>query len=255
MLTISTLDESLEYLVEQTGRAWTASQFFDFVTRHKMNLHAVAPNAAMTTAEKNWQYGEEGEGWSERRHAPGSFILARVRAGILKQLWMNGETETDELTRNDGRIFEGIWYTEPIQVTRDTVRVTALTLQEIVRIWRSEQAATEPQQVPAILLAAPVVAESACDGVEPAKAGPGWSLKTSLERAPGYRWPLYQVLKAAHIAGQPCPHARNVLDTWAINPPLDLQVMPDGVKYNDALGNPKEANLKAIQQAIKGLMK
>ena len=90
---------------------------------------------------------------------------------------------------------------------------------------------------------------------EPYKAGPGWSLKTSIERAPGYRWPLYQVLKAAHLAGQPCPNARDVLHSWTLKPPPDVQVMPDGVKYNDGLGNLKEANLKAIQQAIKNLLK
>lgn len=81
-----------------------------------------------------------------------------------------------------------------------------------------------------------------------------WSLKTSTQRYPGYRWPLYKALQAAHIAGLPCPKAREVLDTWLLNPPPDLQVMPDGVKYNDQRGNPKEANLKAIQQAIKNLL-
>ncbi len=102
--------------------------------------------------------------------------------------------------------------------------------------------------------AAPVVAVGVSGGVE-RDAGPGWSLKTSIERAPGYRWPLYQALKTAYIAGQPCPKARDVLDTWKLNPPPDVQVMPDGVKYDDGLGNQKEANLKAIQQAIKNLLK
>ncbi|MFZ2387384.1 MAG: hypothetical protein WAW69_06220 [Polaromonas sp.] len=105
------------------------------------------------------------------------------------------------------------------------------------------------------LQAVPVAAGSASGGVKPAEGGPGWSLKSSLERAPGYRWPLYQVLKAAHIAGKPRPKARDVLNIWELKPPPDVQVMPDGVKYNDGLGNPKEANLKAIQQAIKGLLK
>ena len=86
------------------------------------------------------------------------------------------------------------------------------------------------------------------------EAGPGWTLKPSLKRSPAYRWPLYQVLKAAHIEGQPCPGPRDVLEVWKLNPPPDIQVMPDGVKYNDALGNPKEANLKAIRQAIKNLL-
>lgn len=91
-------------------------------------------------------------------------------------------------------------------------------------------------------------------GVESDKAGPIWSLKTSIVRAPGYRWALYQVLKAAHIDGQPCPKPRDVLNIWTLKPPPDVQVMSDGVKYNDGLGNPKEANLKAIGQAIKNLM-
>ena len=55
------------------------------------------------------------------------------------------------------------------------------------------------------------MADGASDGVEP-DAGQEWSPKASLERAPGYRWPLYQVLKAAYIAGQPCPKARS---RWA----------------------------------------
>lgn len=82
--------------------------------------------------------------------------------------------------------------------------------------------------------------------------GPGWKLKPSA-RFPGYRRSLYNALKAAHAAGEPCPKARDVLDWLTEHPSPDVQVMPDGLKYNDAKGNSKEANLKAIQQAIKGL--
>ena len=82
----------------------------------------------------------------------------------------------------------------------------------------------------------------------------GWRVKTSIKRAPGYRWPLYQALRAAHTAGLPCPKARDVLEAWRSAPPPAVQVMSDGLKYDDGLGNPKEANLKAIQQAINGLL-
>lgn len=81
-----------------------------------------------------------------------------------------------------------------------------------------------------------------------------WKPKLSIERAPGYRWPLYQLLKTAHAAGGSCPKPREVLEIWKFNPPLDIEVMTDGVKYNDGLGNQREANLKAIGQAIKGLL-
>ena len=114
---------------------------------------------------------------------------------------------------------------------------------------------TKPQAAPAQTTTkpAPVVAVSASGGVKPA-AVPTWSLKTSMQRAPGYRWPLYQFLKAAQAAGMSCPKARDVLEGWKLNTPPELQVMTDGVKYSDGVGNTKEANLKAIQQAIKGLL-
>lgn len=98
-----------------------------------------------------------------------------------------------------------------------------------------------------------------CQLLQPAPAQtpatPAWSLITSLARSPGYRWPLYQFLKAAHAAGKPCPKAREVLEGWKSNTPPELEVMTDGVKYSDAQGSTKEADLKAIQQSIKGLLK
>jgi hypothetical protein len=108
-----------------------------------------------------------------------------------------------------------------------------------------------PEQKPAT--PAPVVAVGASDDVKPTSNAPAWRLIPSLARAPGYRWPLYQFLHAAYIAGQPCPKARDFLEWLKSNPDPELQVMPDGLKY-DGAGNPKEADLKAIQQAIKGML-
>lgn len=92
------------------------------------------------------------------------------------------------------------------------------------------------------------------DSVEPSKPGSRWRPKTSIKSASGYRSALIQVLRAAYLAGQPLPTARDVLDAWTKNPHTDVKVMSDGVKYNNSLGHPKEANLKAIQQAIKNLL-
>jgi hypothetical protein len=85
----------------------------------------------------------------------------------------------------------------------------------------------EPQGYPKVLDKLPIsgasmvtpVSQAGTVEAAPTKYAQVWSLKTSIARAPGYRWPLYQILKAAHIAGQPCPKARNVLDAWAVNPP------------------------------------
>ena len=65
---------------------------------------------------------------------------------------------------------------------------------------------------------------------------------------------MYQFLKAAHAAGKPCPKARDVLEGWKSSTPPELEVMTDGVKYSDSVGNTKEADLKAIQQTIKALL-
>jgi hypothetical protein len=77
-----------------------------------------------------------------------------------------------------------------------------------------------------------------------------WRLKTSTKRFPGYRQALYEFLKNEHVAGKAIPKARDVLNAWKTASPREIQVMTDGVKYNDGKGNLKEADLKAIQQAI-----
>ena len=59
---------------------------------------------------------------------------------------------------------------------------------------------------------------------------------------------------AAHIAGQPCPKARDVLDKWKENPPPDVATVTDnGLKYDDAKGNTKPADLEATPIIRHGL--
>jgi hypothetical protein len=71
------------------------------------------------------------------------------------------------------------------------------------------------------------------------------------KRFPGYSKPLYDYLKAAHAAGKHCPSARNVLDDWKRNKPVNVaEVSDDGLKYYDANGNTKPADLAAIRKAI-----
>jgi hypothetical protein len=84
----------------------------------------------------------------------------------------------------------------------------------------------------------------------PVQRATAWRLKTSIKRFPGYRQALYAFLKVEHVAGKPIPKARDVLSAWQSASPPEIQVMTDGVKYNDGKGNLKEADLKAIQQAI-----
>lgn len=103
---------------------------------------------------------------------------------------------------------------------------------------------------------APVVTDG--DGLAPLTTAPSWSLITPPERTPGYRWPLYQFLREAHVAGKPRPKAQEVLDAWKMNPPSGLKVIEscrrDALEYELNNGQKKTADLKAIQAAIDGLV-
>lgn len=87
-------------------------------------------------------------------------------------------------------------------------------------------------------------------GPAPLKALPAWSIKKP-QRFQGYGKPLYDFLKAAHTAGKTRPNARDLLDSWKSNHPLDVvEVTDNGLKYLDAKGNTKPADLEAIRKAI-----
>lgn len=125
-------------------------------------------------------------------------------------------------------------------------------MNEDALFWESQQPA--PAQTPAT--PAPVVA--ACDAPAPLTTESAWSPITSLARTPGYRWPLYEFLKAAHTARQPCPKAQDVLNAWKLKPPPGMRVLcigrRDVLNYQLEHGGEKNADLKAVQAAIRGLI-
>jgi len=132
---------------------------------------------------------------------------------------------------------------ELARMTRDTVTDYAasyLPEREAAALVAAYEKAA-PEQSPAT--PAPVVAVGASGGMN-------WTLNKP-ERFQGYGKPLYDLLKAAHIAGQPCPKARDVLDAWKLkHPPEVFEVTNEGLKYYDAKGNPKPADLEAIRKRI-----
>lgn len=78
----------------------------------------------------------------------------------------------------------------------------------------------------------------------------GWALSTP-KRFQGYGKPLYDFLKAALDAGQPCPTARDILDGWKLVRPNDVtEVTDNGLKYYDASGDTKAADIEAIRKTI-----
>lgn len=114
---------------------------------------------------------------------------------------------------------------------------------ELLEAWFTSQGvgvtapATQPEAVLMPSPAVPAAAES-------------WHIKEP-ERARGYTWELYRVLKAAHDAGQPRPKARDVLDSWAASkPPNILEVMTDEFKCLDSSGKLKLTSIEALKKAI-----
>jgi hypothetical protein len=97
---------------------------------------------------------------------------------------------------------------------------------------------------------------SGAEKSEPPPAGasePAWLLKKP-QRFQGYNRPLYDVLKTAHAAGQPCPKARDILNAFRQNkPPEVINVLHDKFEYYTGTGDSKAAELGAIQKAINRL--
>lgn len=122
------------------------------------------------------------------------------------------------------------------------LRLSSLDVQK-VRVQFVGEPNVEPQRGPV-----------SADRQVPPPHFPNWSLKKP-KRYPGYRKPLNDLLKLTHASGQSCPTARDVLDAWRQKPPPEVcEVMADGLKYYDGPGNVRAATLKAITQAINGLV-
>lgn len=90
---------------------------------------------------------------------------------------------------------------------------------------------------------APVVADNTSNS-------PVWTVNKP-QRYYGYTEPLYRLLAAAHRDGKLCPTAREVVEAWRNNQPIEIaKVLPDGFDYYDAKGDTKTADLEAIRKAI-----
>ena len=134
----------------------------------------------------------------------------------------------------------------------------------MVRQLLQSQADTEPAPKVAAS-AAPVASASKIEGAVPPPGAPvvevpapeprpaaTWTL-TKRKRFQGYTEPLYLLLEAAHIAGQPQPTAREVLRAFAKEQPSQIAKVIEGESLDYYLANSaktKTANLKAISEVI-----
>lgn len=218
MLTISTISEALAELEKSTRRAWTESELFDLAANCGVELYAAPPITARTTIQKF----VIGEGMVEKfRSGPGHARLAVLFPWQVGQLWLSGETMVMHTEKYNQVEDEYQFFTEPVRVTREQVRIKAATLQKMLVVWSQAQAGRwvendkkpgdmkyqigpdwmfpiVPQQsAPAqTTLPAPVEALGASGGVEPDKAGPvdkGWVMKkAALIKKHTAQWPTIE---------------------------------------------------------------
>lgn len=142
MLTISTIPEALRELEKQTDRAWTDSEIFDVATKCRIDIHAAPP----ITAQTKIQEFVIGKGLVEKfSMSPGHSALALLYPAQVGQLWISNETETSHPSDHDARDGEYKWFTEPIKVTREQVRIKSQSLKKILVIWSRAQTGKEPR--------------------------------------------------------------------------------------------------------------
>lgn len=138
MLTISTIPEALAELEKHTGRVWIDSELFDVATTRGIELHAAPPITAQTTIQEF----VIGEGLKEKfRSRPGHAVLAVLFPWQVQQLWISGETAT--IHPNETKMeTEGEYhfFTEPVRVSREQVRIKAHSLGKILDAWSKAQA-------------------------------------------------------------------------------------------------------------------
>lgn len=250
MLTISTIPEALAELGKQTGRTWTDSELFDVASANAINLHAAPP----ITAETTIQEFVISEGLRERhRLRPGSAALAVLFPWQVGQLWISGKTETTHPSDHDSRM-EGQyhWFTEPVRVTREQVRIKAETLQKILTIWRDAQTGkARPHRIRPAWIAPQVTQQEITKTSGLLSVAKPWKVKEPKKDA-GYNRPLYKLLLKAFQEDKPRPTARDVLAAWLNpnTPPGLSNVTVKGLAYETALGTLKTADREAIGKAI-----
>lgn len=230
MLSIYRLSEALAWLEKHSGREWTESELFDAAINCGVRLHAAAPITSKVTIRKFMP----GEGLVEVGSMPaGHALLATLFPWQVAQLWVGGETTTSH--PSDFDLVEGEYrlFTDPVHVTTDKLRVRSESLVQILRA-----------ACPAEALHAKAPHESE------AKAA-SWELKKP-QRFNAYSYPLFLLLQSFQRAGKPRPTARDVLACWGGESKPDdvIEVMNDGIKYQNNVGDVKVADLDAIRKAI-----
>ena len=150
MLSIYSVPEALEFLKAKTGEDWSDSKLFDTVCKLHLTLRAAAPHDAMTEIRvfENGKFAVKDFGGGLLASRMG-WRMAVLHPVHVAQVWQTGTTETIHSVGNGGpqgeieeihmlgiehagKTKEHWWFTKPVAVTRETVRVTPWALNYIL---------------------------------------------------------------------------------------------------------------------------
>lgn len=238
---VLTLEEAAAFASKHAGEEITARDFLRAAGRGEITLRAIVHRAAKVRKHDGGVYCNKGE--------PNENI---VPAGAIPTLPLSACQHLANAGRASWRTFDGfeerngilMRYTkgmltddEPdFETVPDDCRVVGYDVHALADEYCA------PEDAPQAATPAPLTDR-------PSNA-PAWTVNKP-QRYSGYAAPLHRLLAAAHRDGNPCPTARDVVETWRHNAPAEIaQVLPDGFNYYDAKGDTKPAGLEAIRKAI-----
>lgn len=127
-----TLGEALVLLTATTGHRWKQYEFFYLVTHCGLRLHATAPRDARTLIHQLESH-KEAKSMAGVAHVG----LAVIFPQQIRELWTAGSTQTEHPARFDHGQSTMEWFTEPVTVTLESVRILHSTLKEIIDLWKA----------------------------------------------------------------------------------------------------------------------
>lgn len=145
MPSVSTVPEALASLSELTARQWTESELFDVAKCFSIELHAAVPRSARTIVleMQDWSLVQKCDLGTNHTTL---VVLFPFQVG---QLADRGDTEASHPHDHDRMEGQHKLLTEPAHVTRDNVRVRAVSLKAILNKWKAVQSgAVHPATCP-----------------------------------------------------------------------------------------------------------
>ena len=238
---VLTLEEAAAFASKHAGEEITARDFLRAAGRGEITLRAIVHRAAKVRKHDGGVYCNKGE--------PNENIVPK---GCIANLPLTACQHLANAGRASWRTFDSfeerngilMRYTkgmltddEPdFETVPDDCRVVGYDVHALADEYCA------PEDAPQAATPAPLT--------DRPSNSPAWTVNKP-QRYSGYAAPLHRLLAAAHRDGNPCPIARDVVETWRHNAPAEIaKVLPDGFDYYDAKGDTKTADLEAIRKAI-----